>query len=93
MKLLQNIAAAVLAATGVLAIPSELDASLFARAVGDHCSASEGTGSCQKTSACKGISYPQALCPKDPDDVQVPSSNSLYSGESLRLTLYPCSAA
>jgi len=44
--------------------------SFFERAVGDTCSASEGRGSCQSTSVCKGISYPQDLCPNDPDDIQ-----------------------
>ncbi|MCJ1365991.1 hypothetical protein MMC16_005116 [Acarospora aff. strigata] len=43
---------------------------LFDRALGDSCKAPEGTGSCRNTSACKGISYPTGLCPKDPKDVQ-----------------------
>ena len=57
-----------------IAIPTqserELD-TLFARAVGDSCKANEGTGSCQNTANCKGISYPTGLCPKDPADIQV----------------------
>ena len=40
-------------------------------AVGDSCTAPEGTGSCQATGDCKGISYPENLCPNDPADVQV----------------------
>ncbi|KAG0138828.1 hypothetical protein HOY82DRAFT_5905 [Tuber indicum] len=43
---------------------------LFGRAVGDRCSGPEGTGTCQSTSKCNGISYPQSLCPNDPDDIQ-----------------------
>lgn len=57
-----------------LAIPSVMDdqmGTIFARAVGDKCTAPQGSGSCQKTSNCKGISYPTGLCPKDPKDVQV----------------------
>ena len=71
MKLLQYLLAAVVGLGAVSAVPSNLDAVLFARAIGDQCSAPEGKGSCQTTSACKGISYPQPLCPKDPDNVQV----------------------
>lgn len=41
------------------------------RAVSDQCTAPEGTGSCQHTSDCPGISYPTGLCPNDPTDVQV----------------------
>ncbi|EFE37482.1 NlpC/P60-like cell-wall peptidase, putative [Trichophyton verrucosum HKI 0517] len=43
---------------------------LLTRTVGSKCTAPEGEGSCQQTSACKGISYSQALCPNDPADVQ-----------------------
>ncbi|PUU80604.1 hypothetical protein B9Z19DRAFT_974397 [Tuber borchii] len=43
---------------------------IFERAVGDKCSAPEGSGTCKSTSACNGISYPQPLCPHDPDDIQ-----------------------
>ncbi|KAF7514080.1 hypothetical protein GJ744_004405 [Endocarpon pusillum] len=53
------------------AIPSDYEDDLiFRRAVNDQCKAPEGTGSCQKTSNCAGISYPTGLCPKDPADVQ-----------------------
>ena len=71
MKFSQALCAALVAAALTFALPSEYDVQLFPRAVGDQCKAPEGTGSCQHTAACKGISYPQALCPKDPDDVQV----------------------
>ncbi|KAI9797313.1 MAG: hypothetical protein M1825_006024 [Sarcosagium campestre] len=43
---------------------------IFGRAVGDSCRAPQGTGVCKSTSSCKGISYPQPLCPRDPDDIQ-----------------------
>lgn len=52
----------------VAAAPSEY---LHTRAVGDSCRAPEGTGSCEPKSSCLGISYPTAVCPNDPDDVQV----------------------
>jgi len=48
----------------------DLDNTISNRAIGDSCSAPEGKGSCQNTSNCKGISYPQNLCPRDPGDVQ-----------------------
>ena len=54
--------------TRVYSFPFE---EIFGRAVGDSCRAKEGSGSCQNTSNCKGISYPIGLCPYDPDDVQV----------------------
>jgi hypothetical protein len=38
------------------AIPTEL---IFGRSVGDICRGDEGTGTCQSTSSCKGISYPK----------------------------------
>ena len=78
MKLTRVLSLALVALSPVLAIPSEFDASLFSRAVGDQCSAPEGKGSCQKTSSCKGISYSQPLCPKDPNDVQVLGAPSSY---------------
>ncbi|KAF2820280.1 hypothetical protein CC86DRAFT_387318 [Ophiobolus disseminans] len=46
------------------------DRTLFGRAVGDTCRASEGSGKCLNTSDCKGISYPTGLCPRDPSNVQ-----------------------
>jgi hypothetical protein len=54
------------------AIPSQYEDDLiFRRAINGQCKAPEGTGSCQSTSNCPGISYPTGLCPKDPKDVQV----------------------
>lgn len=54
------------------AIPSEYeDDPIFRRAVNDQCKAPGGTGACQKTANCPGISYPTGLCPRDPKDVQV----------------------
>ena len=56
----------------VSTIPSQYEADpILRRAVDDQCKAPEGTGTCQHTSKCPGISYPTGLCPKDPDDVQV----------------------
>jgi hypothetical protein len=71
--MMKGILACVLGlATLALAIPSEYEDDLiFRRAVNDQCKAPEGTGSCQKTANCLGISYPTGLCPKDPKDVQV----------------------
>lgn len=46
---------------------------VFGRAIGDKCRGTEGAGTCQRTSNCRGISYPQPYCPNDPDDVQVSS--------------------
>jgi hypothetical protein len=58
--------------TFAFAIPSQYEDDLiFRRAVNDQCKAPEGTGSCQNTANCPGISYPAGLCPKDPTDVQV----------------------
>lgn len=60
-------------ASVALAIPSltgDQVKAIFARAPGDACKAPEGSGTCQATAKCKGISYPANLCPKDPDDVQ-----------------------
>lgn len=51
-----------------IALPPE--EGVFGRAIGDSCSGTEGKGTCQKTSNCRGISYPQPFCPNDPDDVQ-----------------------
>lgn len=59
-----------------IAIPPE--EGVFGRAIGDKCRGTEGAGTCQTTSNCRGISYPQPYCPNDPDDVQV-------SGSQLRL--------
>lgn len=59
-------------ATLATAIPSEYEDDLvFRRAVNDKCKAPTGTGSCQRTANCPGISYPTNLCPKDPNNVQV----------------------
>lgn len=68
-SLLSAIALASLAS----AMPSPYwgDDSILRRAVGDKCNAPLGTGACQATSRCPGISYPTNLCPRDPDDVQV----------------------
>ena len=44
---------------------------VFGRAIGDKCRGTEGAGTCQTTSNCRGISYLQPFCPNDPDDVQV----------------------
>lgn len=60
------------------AVPSQLyeDYNLrFRRAIGDQCQAPDGTGTCQSTSECAGISYPTNLCPNDPKDVQVRGAN------------------
>jgi len=47
---------------------------LFPRKVGDSCTTSnQEVGTCQSTSACKGMSIPGLLpgyCPNDPNDVQ-----------------------
>ncbi|PWW77888.1 hypothetical protein C7212DRAFT_276922 [Tuber magnatum] len=43
---------------------------IFGRAVGDKCTGPEGSGTCQSTSKCNGISYPQPYCPNDPNDIQ-----------------------
>ncbi|KAM5430510.1 hypothetical protein McanMca71_006852 [Microsporum canis] len=67
MKFLSAIVMSVLV-SAVSATPA--DAALFERAIGSKCNAPEGEGSCQTTGNCKGISYPQALCPNDPNDVQ-----------------------
>jgi len=59
-------------ATLGLTIPSEYEDDLiFRRAIDGQCKAAEGTGSCQNTANCPGMSYPTGLCPKDPKDVQV----------------------
>ncbi|KAK4168399.1 hypothetical protein QBC43DRAFT_285034 [Cladorrhinum sp. PSN259] len=52
----------------VIALPPE--EGVFGRAIGDSCKGTEGPGTCQTTSNCRGISYPQPFCPNDPDDVQ-----------------------
>ncbi|KAM7196746.1 hypothetical protein V8F20_006939 [Naviculisporaceae sp. PSN 640] len=65
-------------AATVLAVPSGPGEGAFPinkgildiRATGDACTGTEGRGTCQKTSNCRGISYPQPFCPNDPDDVQ-----------------------
>ncbi|KAK4119464.1 hypothetical protein N657DRAFT_650116 [Parathielavia appendiculata] len=57
----------LLAALALAAPPEE---SVFGRAIGDRCTGTEGAGTCQTTSNCRGISYPQPFCPNDPDDVQ-----------------------
>jgi Prokaryotic phospholipase A2 len=58
-------------ATVVSAIPSQYEGDLtISRAVNSQCKAPEGSGSCQKTANCQGISYPAGFCPKDPTDVQ-----------------------
>jgi len=61
----------------VIAVPPE--EGIFGRAIGGRCTGTEGKGTCQKTSNCKGISYPQAFCPDDPDDVQVSDSTNTAS--------------
>jgi hypothetical protein len=53
------------------AIASPFEEGVFGRAIGDKCQGTEGPGTCQTTSNCRGISYPQPFCPNDPDDVQV----------------------
>ena len=79
MKSSHALAAALVALAPAAAMPSEYDVPLVRRAVGDRCTAPEGTGSCQHTAACAGISYPQALCPRDPNDVQVPPHRPIPS--------------
>lgn len=59
---------ALLALSSTYASPVE---DIFGRSVGSSCKAPEGSGSCQNTSNCMGISYPTGLCPNDPNDVQV----------------------
>jgi hypothetical protein len=44
---------------------------LHDRAVGDACNGTHGEGTCQSTTACKGISYEEPFCPDDPEDIQV----------------------
>ncbi|KAK2757055.1 hypothetical protein FQN54_005024 [Arachnomyces sp. PD_36] len=51
----------------VTASPSGL---LDSRTVGDACTGTHGDGTCQSTSACKGISYSEPFCPNDPDGIQ-----------------------
>jgi hypothetical protein len=58
----------VLVAPAIAMPPEE---GVFGRAIGDKCQGTEGSGTCQTTSNCRGISYPQPFCPNDPDDVQV----------------------
>lgn len=59
-------------ATIASAIPADFeDDLLFSRAVNGKCKAPLGTGTCQHTAKCPGVSYPTGLCPKDPKDVQV----------------------
>ena len=69
--LLPFVLACRFAVVGLCAPPGQSD--IWRRAIGDSCKAPEGSGSCLKTSSCKGISYPTGLCPKDPKDVQVRS--------------------
>lgn len=77
---------AIALATLASAIPSLYgDDTILRRAVGDQCRAPLGTGSCQHTTKCPGISYPNNLCPHDPDDVQV-RTNPIYSCQILPLT-------
>ncbi|CAI6334329.1 unnamed protein product [Periconia digitata] len=59
--------ASAIAFTGVSASPTE---AIFGRHVGDSCKGGEGSGTCQATSKCNGISYPLGYCPNDPVDVQ-----------------------
>ena len=67
-----SLLSAIAVITLASAIPSPYgDNPILRRAVGDQCRAPLGTGSCQKTSKCAGISYPTNLCPNDPNDVQV----------------------
>ncbi|KAF2470214.1 uncharacterized protein BDR25DRAFT_304149 [Lindgomyces ingoldianus] len=64
------------------------------RAIGDYCSAPEGVGTCQKTSNCNGIAYPNGYCPHDPVDVQccVPIKCSApYTSSLCRHTAQGCS--
>ncbi|KAK4119763.1 hypothetical protein N657DRAFT_649910 [Parathielavia appendiculata] len=51
-----------------MAFPPEIG--VFGRAIGDKCRGNEGAGTCQTTSNCRGISYPQPYCPSDPNNVQ-----------------------
>ncbi|ORY09022.1 hypothetical protein BCR34DRAFT_603170 [Clohesyomyces aquaticus] len=55
------------------------------RSIGDYCDAPEGPGTCQKTSNCDGIAYPNNYCPHDPVDVQccVPKKCSAPHTNSL----------
>lgn len=56
----------------VLGAPGQTNArNLLRRAIGNTCDAPEGSGTCETTSKCRGISYPTGLCPNDPTDVQV----------------------
>jgi hypothetical protein len=64
----QLVAFSALLLTLATAAPSE--DGIFGRAIGDSCKGTEGKGTCQPTGNCKGISYPQGFCPKDPDDIQ-----------------------
>ena len=71
---MKNILSLVLAGLATLALsaPGRSDArNLLRRAIGDTCKAPEGSGTCETTSECRGISYPTGLCPNDPTNVQV----------------------
>ena len=71
MKNTLNLVLAGLAASAFGA-PSQTDArNILRRATGDTCKAPEGSGTCETTSKCSGISYPTGLCPEDPADIQV----------------------
>ncbi|KAF2197222.1 hypothetical protein GQ43DRAFT_425006 [Delitschia confertaspora ATCC 74209] len=66
----------------------------LSREKGDFCEAPEGVGTCQKTSNCDGIAYPNNYCPNDPVDVQccVPQKCSApYSNSLCRHTNQGCS--
>lgn len=47
---------------------------VFQRAIGDLCETKEGRGDCRIINLCQGISYPDNLCPNDPEDVMVSST-------------------
>ena len=71
---MKNTLALVLAGLSVLTLAAPGQSSLrsiLRREIGDTCNAPEGSGTCETTSKCRGISYPTGLCPNDPTDVQV----------------------